>query len=137
MTIRSTIGSLMVLPSHSIWTATGQADIVLYFYARTNDILKIRGYRVSSGWLEDQFRPCPGILAAAAIGIPDKVSGERVAIFVQIAPDTPRKTVLNWRKMLPGYLRDVQIVFTTDSFPKNQNGKTDRRALRRMLEENP
>lgn len=107
----------------------------LYFCARINDILKIRGHRVSGTWLEEQFCSCPGILSAAAIGIPNQVSGERTAVFVQISSDTPRGPILDWKKTLPGYLHDVQIVFTTSPLPRNQNGKTDRRALRRMLEE--
>lgn len=108
----------------------------LYFCARANDILKIRGYRVNSVWLEEQFHSCPGILAVVAVGIPDKVFGEQVAVFVQIAFGAPHKPILDWRKRLPSYLRDVKIVFMTDSIPKNQNGKTDRQVLRRMLEEN-
>lgn len=111
------------------------AEGFLFFCGRNSDILKIRGYRVNCGWLENRFRLCPGVLEAAVIGLPDAFSGERAAAVLHINSSASQQRALECRSTLPSYLRNMELLFTESPLPRNRNGKLDREALRSLVEE--
>jgi long-chain acyl-CoA synthetase len=74
----------------------------------------------------------PGVLEAAAVGIPDEKSGEVVKLFVvaaEGADPTPESIIAHCREHLTGYKIPKQIEFR-DELPKTNVGKILRRALR-------
>jgi amino acid adenylation domain-containing protein len=111
------------------------ADGPLVYLGRTDHQLKIQGYRVELGEVEAALREAAGVQMAVAIGWPPTPSGaDSIAAFLG-APGGDLAAIrerLNAR--LPGYMRPREIRFLSE-FPLNANGKVDRGALRRMLEE--
>jgi long-chain acyl-CoA synthetase len=73
----------------------------------------------------------PGVLEAAAVGVPDERTGEAVKLFV-VRRDpalTEEALIAFCAKDLTGYKRPRQIEFR-DELPKTNVGKILRRALR-------
>lgn len=107
----------------------------LFFCGRKNDILKIRGYRVSSGWIENRFRLCRGVLEVAVVTCPDAFSGERAVAVLYVDGPASEQDARACRSALPNYLRNMKLIFTEFPLPRNRNGKIDREALRSTAEE--
>ena len=57
-------------------------DGYVYVVDRVADFIKSWGIRISSQEIEEVALGIPGILGAAAVGIPDEVAGEAVALFI-------------------------------------------------------
>lgn len=110
-------------------------DGFLYFCGRKNNCLKIRGFRVSGAWLEEQFLACPEVLEAAAVRILDSSAGESAAVFLVMAEGTSQERAWEQYRRLPSYLWDVKLLFWNNPLPKNRNGKLNREALRHIAEE--
>ncbi len=105
----------------------------LYFRGRRNDILKLRGRRVSALWIEEQLGA--DALEAAAVGIPDPLLGERAAVFLYVDSKARANAALKRLGQMPAYCQDLKVIFTKSPLPRNRNGKLDRRTLRRLAEE--
>ncbi|WP_370638350.1 hypothetical protein [Aurantimonas sp. VKM B-3413] len=73
----------------------------------------------------------PGIVEAAAIGIPNEASGEVVKLFVVRGDEAVDEAAVRafCRDKLTGYKRPRVIAFC-DELPKSGVGKVLRRALR-------
>lgn len=74
------------------WYKTGDVvrideDGYLFVVDRTKDMIVTGGENVYSKEVEDIIAACPGVAAAAVIGIPNKEWGETVAAFVVPAKD--------------------------------------------------
>ncbi len=105
----------------------------LYFRGRQNDILKLRGHRVSALWIEERFSA--DAREAAAVGIPDPLIGERAAVFLYVDSKAQADAAMKRLRQLPNFFQDMQVFLTTSPLPRNRNGKLDRQALRRIAEE--
>jgi long-chain acyl-CoA synthetase len=121
------------------WLRTGDVgrmDAAGYVFIedRKKDVIVVSGFKVYPNEVEDVATSQPGVLEAAAIGVPDEQSGEAVKLFV-VRKD-PRLTVADVlahaRANLTGYKRPKHIEFL-DELPKSNVGKV----LRRLLKERP
>ena len=94
-------------------------------------MILVSGFNVYPNEIENVVVEMPGILEAAAIGVPHDRSGEIVKVFaVRTDPDITEKDVKNFcRDKLTGYKRP-RIVEFRDELPKTNVGKILRRALR-------
>jgi len=108
-------------------------DGFLYFLGRKDDMIKTRGERISPKEVEDALCELPGVAEAAVIGVPDDLLGQVVKAFlVTRAAGLDERTVRRHCAerlspfMIPKY---VEFVAT---LPKNENGKTDKRALQTL-----
>ncbi|KVE34334.1 non-ribosomal peptide synthetase [Burkholderia sp. BDU5] len=103
-------------------------DGQLEFLGRTDDQLKIRGYRVEPAEVAAHLRALPGVRDAVAIGRPDASQRTRlIAYAVGAALDAATlRDALAAR--LPAALVPASIV-VLDALPLTRNGKIDRRAL--------
>lgn len=54
----------------------------LFFVDRTVDTIKHKGYRVSASEIESVLQEHPAVIAACAVGVPDKKVGERIQAYV-------------------------------------------------------
>ncbi|MEI7611396.1 MAG: AMP-binding protein [Betaproteobacteria bacterium] len=98
---------------------------------RKKDMILVSGFNVYPNEVEDVLAMHPGVLEAAAIGVPDEKSGEAVKIFV-VKKDsslTAEQLVAFCREYLTAYKVPSQIEFRT-SLPKTNVGKILRRELR-------
>lgn len=98
---------------------------------RKKDMILVSGFNVYPNEIEEVLALHPGVLEAAAVGVPDERSGEAVKIFV-VKKDpslTAEKLVAHCREHLTGYKVPHQVEFRTE-LPKTNVGKILRRELR-------
>jgi long-chain acyl-CoA synthetase len=121
------------------WLRTGDigrmdAEGYVYIEDRKKDVIVVSGFKVYPNEVEDVATGQPGVLEAAAIGVPDEQSGEAVKLFiVRKDPSLTVEDVLaHARENLTGYKRPKYVEFL-DELPKSNVGKV----LRRMLKERP
>jgi len=74
---------------------------------------------------------CPGVLECAAIGVPDRNSGEAVKVFVvRKDPALSERDVVEYAaQRLTGYKKPKHVEFRAE-LPKTNVGKVLRRQLR-------
>jgi amino acid adenylation domain-containing protein len=112
------------------------ADGWFYFVARTDDIIKTRGEKVSPREVENALQALDGVQLAAVLGAPDAVLGEAVVAFVVQKPGSQldQKAVLrHCQTHLEDFAVPKRIEFL-DALPTTPNSKIDKQALRQRLE---
>lgn len=98
---------------------------------RKKDMILVSGFNVYPNELEEVVAHHPGVLEAAAVGVPDEHSGEVPKLFVvKKDPALTAEALMTYcRENLTGYKRPRYIEFRTE-LPKTPVGKILRRALR-------
>ena len=102
-----------------------------YLLDRRKDMILVSGFNVFPNEIEDVVAMHPGVLEAAAVGIPDDKTGEAIKLVVvkkdpALSADDLRA---HCRTQLTGYKQPRLIEFR-DSLPKTPVGKILRRELR-------
>ncbi len=121
------------------WLRTGDIGRMdsqgyVYIEDRKKDVIVVSGFKVYPNEIEDVAASQPGVREAAAIGIPDKQSGEVVKLFV-VRKDpklTEADVIAHARANLTGYKIPRQVEFL-DELPKSNVGKVLRRALKERV----
>ncbi|MFO1157504.1 MAG: long-chain-fatty-acid--CoA ligase [Reyranellaceae bacterium] len=98
---------------------------------RKKDMIVVSGFKVFPNEVEAVVASHPGVLECAAVGVPDKSSGEAVLLFVVRKDRALTKEALAayCAQQLTGYKRPKIIEFR-DDLPKTNVGKILRRELR-------
>ena len=98
---------------------------------RKKNMILVSGFNVYPNEIEGVVASHPGVLECAAIGVPDKNSGEAVKIFVVKKKDslTEREVQEFCAEQLTGYKKPKYIEFRAD-LPKTNVGKILHRELR-------
>jgi amino acid adenylation domain-containing protein len=128
-------------PDGATWYRTGDAverdgDGLLHFVGRIDHQLKISGYRVEPAEIEDaihrSFPACRSVVVRCDRGNRRGL----VAAIVHGEGDAPTATAVReaCASSLPSYMIPAHVVELV-SWPVNANGKIDRAAVRRQLEE--
>lgn len=104
----------------------------LYFVGRRDEMIKTSGYRVSPAEIEEILYSTKLVGEVAALGISHPTLGQAIAVIATPAPGIVLdanilKTAC--QKHLPAYMVPLHIEITTESLPRNPNGKIDRKAL--------
>ena len=105
-----------------------------YFLGRTDDIVGVRGRKVSMMKIENALEEVVGIVEAAVVLLPKEkeadMPAEIVSAFVTVeGTDVPE----NLRQQLKTRLADFEIpkrVIVLEALPKNTSGKVDKARLR-------
>ncbi|MFD9738639.1 amino acid adenylation domain-containing protein [Umezawaea sp. NPDC059074] len=109
-------------------------DGTFLFVGRTDDQVKVRGFRVELGEIELALRSLPGVTDAVVFGRPTADSTELLACVTGDADlAEPVGIAAALRSRLPDYM--IPAVVVTDRLPLNANGKVDRGALLAALSE--
>ncbi len=98
---------------------------------RKKDMIVVSGFKVFPNEIEAVVAHHPGVMECAAVGVPDKNSGEAVMLFVvKKDPSLTREALAAYcAKEFTGYKRPKFIEFRTE-LPKTNIGKILRRQLR-------
>lgn len=108
----------------------------LYFLGRNDDIIKTRGEKVSPIEVENAIYKNPEVKEAAVIGTPDVMLGEAIVAFVT-KYDQSEVTEKEIQQDCMGRLEPFMVpqkVIILPEMPKSNNGKIDKKELRKMLE---
>ncbi|AOH37072.1 long-chain fatty acid--CoA ligase [Luteimonas sp. JM171] len=118
------------------WLHTGdmaKMDEKGFFYIvdRKKDMILVSGFNVYPNEIEDVIAMMPGVLEVAAIGVPDKNSGEVVKLVVVKKDEslTADQIKAHARENLTGY-KQPRIIEFRKELPKSNVGKILRRELR-------
>jgi acyl-CoA synthetase (AMP-forming)/AMP-acid ligase II len=117
------------------WLKTGDfgcfdAEGYLWIKGRTDDFIKIRGFRVGSGEVEERVAAIPGVYECAAVGVKHPETGEALALFV-VAENGANGLAEKVRLSLPP-LWTCASVNVVAALPRTSNGKVARSQLRTL-----
>jgi len=110
-------------------------DGLVHFLGRADSQIKSRGYRIELGEIESAFNAIDGVRECAVVGV-EADGFEGVAICAAYVGDglEPPELRRLLADALPSYMLPARWL-ALDALPKNQNGKTDRPALRERFRE--
>ena len=103
----------------------------LYFVARSDDVIKSRGEKVSPREVENVLYGMEGIFEAVVVGVPDPILGEAVKAFVTLKPGhelSERDVIRYCLSKLESFMAPKQVVFM-DALPKTDTGKIKKTGL--------
>jgi acyl-CoA synthetase (AMP-forming)/AMP-acid ligase II len=122
------------------WYMTGDTGHIdkaglIRLTGRIKDEINRAGVKVQPAEIDALLETHPGVSEACVFGIPDRVSGEIVAAAVHFAPGgtVDVEALREWcttkvrRDAIP------EKWFVTEKLPRNERGKINRQAVRRML----
>jgi acyl-CoA ligase (AMP-forming) (exosortase A-associated) len=119
----------------AVWsgdTVRRDADGYLYYIGRADDLIKVSGYRVSPTELEEAVYALGSVDEAVAFGVPHPELGQAIVLLAaSSAPDAPTPDALRWecQRCLPAYMVPAHVEVCPGAFPRNPNGKIDRKSL--------
>jgi long-chain acyl-CoA synthetase len=118
------------------WFASGDIGVMdehgfIKIVDRKKDMILVSGFNVYPNEIEGVVAMHPGVLECAAVGVPDKKSGEAVKLYVVRKNDklTADEVLKFCREHLTNYKCPREVEFRTD-LPKSNVGKILRRELR-------
>jgi acetyl-CoA synthetase len=114
--------------------ASRDADGDWFLHGRSDDTLSVAGKRLGPAEIEGVLAAHPSVVAAAAIGVPDRVKGEAIWCAVVLVPGvdaTPLTDELRgWvADRLGASFRPSRVVAVED-LPMTRSAKVVRRAIR-------
>ncbi|MER6304262.1 AMP-binding protein, partial [Kitasatospora sp. NPDC001539] len=105
------------------WTTTGELE----FVGRTDDQIKLRGFRIELAEIEAVLTAHPAVHQATALVREDQPGDKRLVVYTT-GTATPAELRAHAAERLPAYMIPTAVV-TLDTLPITPNGKIDRRAL--------
>ncbi|GAB2456405.1 class I adenylate-forming enzyme family protein [Xylanimonas ulmi] len=114
--------------------ATVDADGYLYVVDRNEDFIKSWGYRIASQEVEAAAMEHPGLVHAAAVGVPDDAAGERIELVVVPRPgfDVTASEVLDLCRARLARHMAPSAVHLVEALPLSANGKVLKREVRSL-----
>jgi acyl-CoA ligase (AMP-forming) (exosortase A-associated) len=107
------------------------ADGFLYYIGRDDDLIKVSGYRISPTEIEEALHASSLVDDVAAFGVPHPELGQAIVLLAVAPADLEVAALLKeCQRRLPAYMVPAHIVLRADAFPRNPNGKLDRKLLR-------
>jgi acetyl-CoA synthetase len=124
------------VPHHYLTGDNSRQDQDGYYWimGRVDDVINVSGHRLSTIEVESALVSHPCVAESAAVGRPDELKGQAVAVFVVLkagTPDDALKAELkkHVRKEIGALAVPDDIRFTS-ALPKTRSGKIMRRLLR-------
>lgn len=111
----------------------------LYFVGRSDDMIKVSGYRISPTEIEAVLFDTGLVGEAAAFGVEHPQLGQAIAVVAvglagaDAGPAGVAALLKECRRRLPAYMVPAHIALRSESLPRNPNGKIDRNLLRQSL----
>ena len=104
-------------------------------FDRKKDMINRGGYKIWSVEVENTLVGFPGVIEAAAVGVPCPVLGERVHAFVHATEPAPDPAALRaWcTERLSDYKVPETVTVRPEPLPRNANGKLLKREMRGWL----
>jgi acyl-CoA ligase (AMP-forming) (exosortase A-associated) len=122
----------------AVWsgdTVRMDRDGFLYFIGRSDDMIKVSGYRISPLEVEEIAYAGGLVREAAAVGVPHPAWGQAVVLLAVARPDAAPDTAAllkQCQRALPAYMVPAHVEWRAE-LPRNPNGKIDRKLLQQSL----
>jgi acyl-CoA ligase (AMP-forming) (exosortase A-associated) len=124
------------LTEMAVWsgdTVRQDEEGYLYFIGRSDEMIKVSGYRVSPTEIEEAVAASALVEEAACFGVPHPELGQAV-VLVAVAGDADtgalaRALLKECQRRLPAYMVPARVEFSRELLPRNPNGKIDRKRL--------
>lgn len=113
--------------------AIRDADGLLSFVARADEMIKTSGNRVSPTEIEEAAIGTGAVSEAVALGVPDARLGQAILLVARPTlsrEDAEARLLPALKAELPTYMVPARILLLSE-LPRNPNGKLDRAAIRR------
>jgi long-chain acyl-CoA synthetase len=117
------------------WLRTGDigvfdSDGFLRLLDRKKDMINVSGFKAYPNEVEDVAAQCPGVLEAAAIGVPDARTGQTVKLFViKRDPALTEDDLIKFMRVRLAAYKVPTIVAFVRTLPKSNIGKILRKEL--------
>lgn len=104
----------------------------LYFIGRTDDMIKVSGYRISPTEVEEAIHASGLLAEVAAFGVPHPSLGHAIVLLaLPREPGLEAASLLKeCQRRMPAYMVPAHIEIRSEAFPRNPNGKFDRNLLK-------
>ncbi|RVT93772.1 acyl-CoA ligase (AMP-forming), exosortase A system-associated [Sphingomonas crocodyli] len=117
----------------AVWsgdTVTRDAEGLLRFVGRDDEMIKTSGNRLSPTEIEEAAIASGAVAEAVAIGVPDDRLGQAILLFARgEGDDADARLTDHFKRNLPGFMQPREVRWR-DDLPRNANGKLDRAALK-------
>ncbi|MFN7875082.1 MAG: acetate--CoA ligase [Pirellula sp.] len=124
------------VPNHYLTGDNARKDEDGYYWimGRIDDVINVSGHRLSTIEVESALVSHPAVAEAAAVGRPDEIKGQAIAVFVTLRNQEPNDSLKDAlkkhvRKEIGALAVPDDIRFTA-VLPKTRSGKIMRRLLR-------
>jgi len=128
----------------AVWsgdTVRRDAKGYLYFIGRSDDMIKVSGYRISPTEIESVLYATGLVAEAVAFGVDHPQLGQAIAVVaVPVEAGAGDIAVASaalaaeCKRRLPAYMVPTRIDLRQEALPRNPNGKIDRNLLRLALQ---
>jgi acyl-CoA ligase (AMP-forming) (exosortase A-associated) len=122
----STLGGTAVWSGDSV---TRDADGLLRFVGREDEMIKVSGNRVSPTEIEEAAVASGTVSEVVALGVPDTRLGQAIRLVARGSRDEAR-LLAHLKAELPSFQQPREVIWVED-LPRNPNGKLDRIAIAR------
>ena len=104
----------------------------LYFIGRSDDMIKVSGYRVSPNEVEEAVYASGLVAETVAFGVPHPQLGQAIVLLAlpRGAGLDEKNLLKECQRRLPAWMVPAHIALVHAAFPRNPNGKIDRKTLR-------
>lgn len=107
---------------------------LLWFHGRADNQVKIRGYRIELEEVDLAVQSVPGVSRALSV-VTSGEAGDEIEVAFVANREVPTSEIhQRCGDRLPAYMRPARAVQLA-ALPSNANGKADRRATKRLLEQ--
>jgi acyl-CoA ligase (AMP-forming) (exosortase A-associated) len=117
----------------AVWsgdTVKRDAEGLLYFIGRDDEMIKVSGNRISPAEIEEAVQASGAVLESIAFGVPDEALGQAIVLVAsQFGDDAEARLIAYLRRELPSFMIPKRIIWQSD-LPRNPNGKLDRAAIK-------
>jgi acyl-CoA ligase (AMP-forming) (exosortase A-associated) len=117
----------------AVWsgdTVSRDANGLLHFVGRDDEMIKVSGNRISPTEIEEAAEASGAVAESVALGIKDERLGQSITLIARgKAEQAEAQLLAHFKAHMPAFMTPKTIIWR-DSLPRNPNGKLDRAALR-------
>ena len=108
-------------------------DGLWYMHGRTDDVINVSGHRLSTAEIEQAVLSHSDISDAAAVSIPDEITGEAVVLFIVLNEPGQNTDIKSHIARHIGKIALPKKVIILSDLPKTRTGKIMRRLLKSKI----
>jgi len=113
-------------------------DGYYWIIGRTDDVIKVSGYRLGTAEIESALVSHPSVAEAAAIGVPHEIKGNAIYTFVILKKgyepsETLKEELINHVAHEVGPIAKPEHLEFVENLPKTRSGKIMRRVLKAQI----